>query len=111
MDVLTSSQELLLRVGIPLAMLSLIVWIIAYTKLAAWWKTSIGWTLVTKTVLIVLLLALSAVDLYFRPDHYLSEIFLWMDICLIWAIVPIMLWRTAVWIGIHRMNNDKKKIS
>lgn len=81
---------------------SLTGWIIVYTRVAHWWRNPIGQTLVAKTVVIALLLIPSILSLFFNFTTVHSEIAGWVDVVLIGLITPIMIWRSAVWMQLHR---------
>jgi hypothetical protein len=79
---------------------SLIGWILLYTRLAPWWRNPIGRTLVAKTLLVACLLVPSTLALYFPTlNHVLVS---WLDLVLIGLITPVMIWRSAVWIRLYQ---------
>lgn len=84
------------------AVLSLTAWIVIYTRIAAWWRNPIGQTLVAKTALIALLLVPTILSLFFHLNRLTSYVAGWVDVALIGLITPVMIWRSAVWIQIHR---------
>ena len=90
------------KVVVIAAFLSLAAWIAIYTKLSPWWRSPIGKTLVIKTSLIALLLVPSILALFFHFSRFTSMVAGWVDVALIGLICPVMIWRSAVWVRIHR---------
>jgi hypothetical protein len=82
--------------------LSLTAWIVLYTRLAKWWRNPIGQTLVAKTTLIALLLVPTTLSLFFDLNRATSHLVGWIDVVLIGLITPVMIWRSVVWLHIHR---------
>jgi hypothetical protein len=81
---------------------ALVAWIVVYTRLAAWWKNPVGRTLVAKSALIAALLVPTALSLFFNLNRLDSRIAGWIDVALLGLVTPVMWWRTAVWIKLHR---------
>ena len=91
------------------AVCSLIAWIAVYTRLAAWWRDPIGQTLVAKTALIAALLIPTILSLFFHFNRLTSHIAAWVDVVLIGLVSPVMIWRTAVWVHIHREGENPRQ--
>jgi hypothetical protein len=102
------SQEqliiLCLRIVVGAGILSVLAFVVQYTRLAPWWRNEIGRTLVVKDILLILLLIPSLLSLFFRFSRLTSHVAAWTDIALIGALTPVMLWRIRVW---HRVHNRK----
>lgn len=81
---------------------SLVLWITVYTMLAAWWRNSIGRTLVIKTVLIALIFIPSILSSFFTFSPHGDLVAGWIDVGLIGLVTPVMLWRTVVWLKLYR---------
>lgn len=97
---------LLVSKGVLLADLtSIIVFIATYTKLAPWWSSQIGRTIVIKDILLVLILIPSILSLFFSFNRFTSHIAAWINIVLLAALVPIMLWRTQVWVKLKNQGD------
>lgn len=96
---------LLLKIACIAGFLSLTAWIVIYTALAKWWTNVIGRTLVIKTALIALLLVPTTMSLFFHFNRLTSHIAAWTDVVLIGAITPVMIWRSVVWLKVHRNKN------
>ena len=84
------------------AVCSLTGWIVIYTRVAAWWRNPIGQTLVIKTALIALLLIPTILSLFFHLNRITSMAAGWADVGLIGLITPVMIWRSVVWLQLHR---------
>lgn len=93
---------LALKIVTIAAFASLAAWIAIYTRLSPWWRNPIGQTLVIKTALIALLLVPTILSLFFDFNRLTSIIAGWMDVGLIGLIVPVMVWRSVVWVRVHR---------
>lgn len=89
---------LMLKVWIVAGFLSLVSWIYIYGRLVRWHFDSIGWTLVSKTLLLCGLLLITGLSLFLNFNRLDSYIAGWIDVSLIAAITPVMVWRSAEWI-------------
>jgi hypothetical protein len=89
---------LILKVALISGFISLAGWIVIYSRLARWWTSPIGRTLVAKTALIAGLFIPSTLSLFFHLNRLDSYIAGWVDVTLIAAVSPVMWWRSAVWI-------------
>jgi hypothetical protein len=69
-----------------------------YTRLAKWWHNAIGRTLVVKTLLIAGLFVPTGLSLFFHFNRLTSFVAGWVDVTLIGAVTPVMIWRTVVWL-------------
>lgn len=96
---------LLLKIGLVSGFVSLTGWVLVYTRLThrKAWKNPIGLTLMVKTLLIAGLFVPTALSLFFNLNRLDSRIAAWADVVLIGAVTPVMCWRTAVWIRLHRL--------
>jgi hypothetical protein len=86
------------KIAVIAGFLSLVGWVVVYTRLAKWWKNSIGRTLVAKTLLLAALLVPTALSLFFKFNRLTSYVAGWVDVSLIGLISPVMIWRSVVWI-------------
>ena len=98
---------LLLKIVLTSGALSVITFILVYSRLAPWYRNEIGRTLVVKDILLVLMLTPSLLSLYFQFNRLTSHIAAWLDIVLFGALTPVMLWRCAVWVRIHRAKDSR----
>lgn len=96
---MTQTQLVVLALKVVLigGVLSCATWIAVYTKMAPWWRNPIGRTLVIKTSLIMLLFVPSILSLFFHFTRVTSWVAAWLDVAVIGAITPVMIWRTFVW--------------
>lgn len=101
---MTQQQWIILvfKVALIAGFASLVGWVALYTKLARWWRTPLGWTLVTKTMLIAAMFVPSILSLFFRLNRLDSYIAGWVDAGLIGLVTPVMVWRSVVWVRLHR---------
>lgn len=97
---MTQEQAIILafKIAVITGFLSLVGWVVVYTRLAKWWKNAIGRTLVVKTLLIAALLVPTALSLFLRFNRLTSYVAGWVDVSLIGLITPVMIWRSVVWI-------------
>jgi hypothetical protein len=93
---------LALKVALIAGFCSLTGWTVLYTVYADWWKNAVGRTLVAKTILIALLFVPTALGLFFQLNRADSYLVGWIDASLIGLVTPTMLWRSAVWVRLHR---------
>lgn len=84
--------------------ISLVTWVVIYTRLTHWgaWKDPIGRTLMAKSLLLALVLVPSILNLFFSFDRFTSHVAGWIDVVLIGAITPVMMWRSLVWLRVGR---------
>lgn len=101
---MTQDQVLILlfKVAELFAMASIIVFVAVYWRLAPWWRNPIGRTIVIKDIALFVALIPSALSLFLQFNRLTSHIAAWFDMCCIASIGVIMLWRTAVWIRVHK---------
>lgn len=90
---------LMLKIGVISGFISLTGWIVLYTALAKWWHNPIGRTLVAKTLLIAGLFVPPILSLFFRLNPWVAD---WVEAALIGLVSPVMWWRSAVWLRLHR---------
>lgn len=98
---------LLLRIVLLAGVVSICVFIGQYTRLAKWWRTPIGRTIVIKDILLVLVFIPTILSLFFQFNRLSSHIAAWLDVVLIGLVSPVMWWRTWVWERIHRHGGDE----
>ena len=94
---------LCLKIALISGFVSLITWVAVYTALAPWWRNPVGRTLVVKTLLIAGLFVPTTLSLFFNLNRFDSRLAAWTDAALIGAVTPVMIWRTAVWVKLHRL--------
>lgn len=97
---------LLLRIVLIAGVVSILVFVGQYTRLARWWRSPIGRTIVIKDILLVLVFIPSILALFFHFGRRTSHIAAWVDVILIGAVTPVMCWRTWVWEKIHRHGGE-----
>lgn len=90
------------KVTVIAGFVSLAGWVALYSFLADWWRNPIGRTLVAKTALIALLFIPTALSLFFKLSRIGSYIAGWVDVGLIGLVTPVMLWRSVIWVRLHR---------
>jgi hypothetical protein len=93
---------LALKIALVSGFASLAGWIVLYTILAPWWRNPVGRTLVAKTTLIALLFIPTTLSLFFNLSRLDSYIAGWTDMALIGLVTPVMIWRSLVWVKLHR---------
>jgi hypothetical protein len=99
-------QIFVLKVCLIGAFCSLVGWVVIYTRLARWWTNPIGRTLVVKTLLVAALLIPFILALFFNLTRLDSRIVGWIDVFLIGAITPVMIWRSVVWVKASREGDE-----
>lgn len=93
---------LLFKVTLLADVLAVAAFIAVYWRLAPWYKNPIGRTIVIEGILLILMLTPSLLSLFLHFNRLTSHIAAWVDIGLFALLAPVMLWRCAVWIRIHR---------
>lgn len=86
---------LLLKVFLIAGFVSLLAWVVVYTRLAKWWQNAVGRTLVIETLLLAGLFIPTLLGFFFDMNQYVIG---WLDVVLIGLVTPVMTWRSVVWI-------------
>lgn len=94
--------RLLFKITLISGFLSISAWIVVYTRLQKWWHDEIGITLVAKSALIACLFVPSILALFFHLSAVTNELVGWIDVALIFAVTPVMIWRSVVWVKVSR---------
>jgi hypothetical protein len=96
---------LLLKIGLIAGFASLVAWVALYHILTrgGWRKNPIGRTLVVKSLLIAGLFVPQILSLFFHMNRFDSHVAAWADVTLIGAVTPVMLWRAAVFLKLHKV--------
>lgn len=97
---------LLLRIVLISGEVSILAFIAQYTRLAKWWCSPVGRTIVIKDILLVLVLIPSILSLFFQFSRLSSHIAAWVDIVLLGLVTPVMWWRVWIWERIHRHGGE-----
>lgn len=95
----------LFRVVLVADLVALASFIVLYTMLAAWWRNTIGRTIVIKDLLLGAALTPSVLSLFFHFSRLTSRVAGWVDVGLFAGIAVTMVWRDIVWWHVH---HDKK---
>ena len=93
---------LLLKVVLVCGAVSVALFVAEYSYRAAWWRNSIGRTLVVKDILLILCLLPSILSLFLSFNRLTSHIAAWVDIGLFGLLTPVTLWRIVVFERVHR---------
>lgn len=93
---------LCLKIVLITGVASITTFATCYSRWAAWWSNAIGRTLVIKDILLIAVMSLSILSLFFKFNRLTSHIAAWLDIAILGAITPVMVWRTVVFWKIHR---------
>ena len=88
---------LLLKIILIADVVSIVAFIADYSRMASWWRNPVGRTIVVKDILLVLVLIPSVLSLFFTFSRLSSHIAAWVDVALLGALAPVMLWRIVVW--------------
>lgn len=103
------SQEqviiLLFQISTMAVVLSTLAFIIIYTKLAPWWKSDIGKTLVYKDIMLLLAFIPTTLSLFFHFSRLTSNVAAYIDIGTFFGIAAIMVWRIKIWVATHRQKD------
>lgn len=86
---------LLLRIGLISGVAAITAWIAVYSRLAYWWRNSVGRTMVIEAVLVAVLFVPQLLSLFSRIDPLVVE---WTDVALIGLMTPAFAWRTVVFL-------------
>lgn len=91
---------LCLKVGLIAGFAANVLWVAVYSRLASWWRSAIGRTLVIEAALIAGLFVPQIMSLFFDLNRLDSRIAAWADVALIGLVTPVMLWRTIAFLRI-----------
>lgn len=82
--------------------------VICYSRWARWWSNPIGRTIVFKDIALLLVLLPSILSIFFQFSRLTSHIAGWFDVGA-FALVPVvMIWRIAVFRGIHKAGQSSQ---
>jgi hypothetical protein len=95
---------LCLKIVLIAGFVSLTAWVAVYHVLTrgGWRKSPIGRTLVVESLLIAGLFVPTALSLFFNLNRFDSRVAAWTDVVFIGLVAPVMIWRTAVWLRLHK---------
>lgn len=96
---------LLFRIVLVADLVTLASFVLLYSALAAWWRNTIGRTIVIKDLLLGAALTPSVLSLFLHFNRLTNRIAGWVDVALFAGIAAAMVWRDVVWYRVHR---DKK---
>lgn len=85
----------------PAAFFAALLFIVAYTFLAPWWRNPIGITMVALDGVIAGVILPHMLRLLFGVDED-STFFIWFVIVVFTCSVPVILWRTGILVQAHR---------
>lgn len=99
---------LLLKIALISAVCSLVLWVAVYHRLThgGVWRDHLGQTLIAKSLLLAGVLMVTALSLFFNFNRQDSRVSGWLDVVLIGAITPVMIWRTRVWLHVYHKVPD-----
>lgn len=104
------NQQMLLLLAYKITTITVVAstlcFIAVYTKLAPWWRSPIGRTIVWKDIALVMAFLPVVFSLFLKFNRLTSVIAAWVDIADFVAITVIMLIRCQVWIRTHKLQPD-----
>lgn len=104
------SQQQWILWGYKLSTIAVVVstlgFIGVYTKLAPWWRSPIGRTIVWKDIALVMAFLPVTFSLFLRFNRLTSTIAAWIDIADFVAITVIMIIRCQIWVRTHKLLPD-----
>lgn len=97
---MTQTQVIILclKIGLVSGFTSIAVWVALYSRLAKWWTSPIGRTLVIEAALIAGLFVPQILSLFYNLNRLDSRIAAWADVALIGLVTPVMIWRSIVFL-------------
>jgi len=101
---MTQDQAIILafKVAEVASLVTIIAFVVCYSRWAKWWRNPIGRTIVFKDLALVLVLIPSILSIFIDFNRLTSHIAAWCDVVSFGAIPVIMCWRIAVFWRIHR---------
>lgn len=93
---------LLLKIVLIAGEVSIVGFIAQYTRLAPWWRSPVGRTIVIKDALLALVLLPTILSLFLSFNRLTSHIAAWVDVGLFALVAVVMGWRSWIWERIHR---------
>jgi hypothetical protein len=101
---MSQAQWLLLvtKIVIIADVVTILGFVLNYTRLAPWWRDQLGRTIVIKDLLILLVELPVALSLFFAFNRLDSTFAAWFEVACLGLVAPAMIWRTVVWEKIHR---------
>jgi hypothetical protein len=95
---------LALKIGLVSGGVVLLAWVAVYSKLTKGgaWRNPIGLSLIVEALLLAGLFIPQILSLFFNLNRLDSRIAAWVDVALIGAVTPVMIWRTVAWLRLDR---------
>ena len=93
---------LLFKVVILADVTAIAAFLVIYSVLAPWWRNEIGRTIAIKDILLGAALTPSVLSFFLHFNRLTSYVAAWVDIGLFGLIAVVMIWRSLVWVRIHR---------
>lgn len=97
---------LLYRVVLISNVISILSFILYYSKKAPWWNNSIGRTIVAKDMLLLLASVPPVLSLFFSFNRLTSQVAAWVDLVFLGLIAPVMVWRILVFRKASKKDRD-----
>lgn len=96
---------LALKIVLVSGIVSLAGWVALYTVLTRGgvWRNPVGLTLILKSLLMAGMFVPALLSLFFHLSARDSRAAGWADVALIGLVTPVMAWRCAVWVRMHRL--------
>ena len=85
---------------------AIVAFIVIYTLFAKWWKNIIGRSIVLLDGLLGLAFLPSIISFFFHFSRLTSRIAGWVDLGIFALIAGVMIWRSVIWIRIHRKSGE-----
>jgi hypothetical protein len=90
------------KIGNLLGLAGVLQWIIIYTRLEPWWRSSIGRTLVMLASMVLAQQMIFALSLFLDFNRLTSQVASWVYIIIVYLIGIGMFHRSIIWIRAAR---------
>ena len=88
------TEQLATKIAVEAIFYTSVGFVVAVSLVWPWWKSQLGWTIVAKTL--ALIIAVFPAMLTYWFGRQLPAWADWLSILALWAIPPILVWRAVV---------------
>jgi hypothetical protein len=100
---------LLTKTALVADMVSIVAFVLDYSRLAPWWRNPVGRTIVIKDLFLLGVVSLVVASVFFQFSRFTSEVAAWAQVALLGGMALAMCWRIWVFERIHRHRPPKDR--
>ena len=98
---------LLTKIALIADMVTIVAFVLDYSRLAPWWRNPFGRTIVVKDLFLLGIVSLVVMSVFFHFSRLTSQVASWIQIALLTGMALAMCWRIIVFERLHRHERSK----